>query len=55
MSPEAMLCHNAVLGISPALDPFQRPDVQTYNIPNGSYEDISKDIFQGEVHSHLAI
>ena len=55
VSPEVMMGHNAGLEISEGKYPFQRTDIQTFNIAENSYGTTIEDIWQGEVPSWLII
>ena len=50
-----MMGHNAGLEISEGKYPFQRTDIQTFNIADNSYGTTIEDIWQGEVPSQLII
>ena len=55
VSPLAMMGHCAALQENESQYPFQRTDIQTWNMAENSYGTTLEDIWQGEVPSHLII
>ena len=44
-----------ILPKTPAMYPFSRTEIRTFNITNGSYTAVKEDMFQGEVPSRLVV
>ena len=55
VDPEVVVLHSELLQKTPALYPFQRTDLRTFNVNKGSYETTLEDIWQGEVPSRLIV
>ena len=55
LNPGVMVSHAEVLKKSPALYPYTRSDVRTFNIQPGSFSWGMDDIFQGQIPSRVVI
>lgn len=55
VDPDVMLGHAIGLEQGPALYPFQRTDVRTFNVSKGSYETTLEDVWQGECPTRLIV
>jgi len=54
-SPSLLLAHTAGLKESPALYPYTKTQIKTFNVPSGQYNFHLDDLFQGELPSHMVI
>ena len=55
VAPDIFLGHHKALEYSPALYPFQRTEIRTFNLSRGSYSTTLEDIWQGEVPNRLIV
>ena len=54
-SSTLLLAHAEVLKESPALYPYSKTQIKTFNVPSGQYNFHLDDLFQGDIPSHLVI
>ena len=55
VEPSMIVAHDEALQVSPALYPFWRSDVKSYNVPMGSHTFNSDNIYHGNVPSKIII
>ena len=55
LNPNVVVAHNEAIQISPAIYPFWRSDIKTFNVSSGSYTVMTDNIFHGKVPSKIII
>ena len=55
LNPGVIVGHSEILKKSPALYPYQRSDVKTFNIHPGSFQYEIENIYQGQIPSKIVV
>lgn len=55
LTPSLSLAHANMLSESPAMYPFERTDIKTFNIATGSFSFRADDVYQGSIPSRLIL
>ena len=55
LNPNVTVAHNEAIQISPAIYPFWRSDIKSFNVSSGSYTVMIDNIFHGKIPSKIII